>query len=256
MVIDYICDKIFNMPKKWFQNWFNSPYYHILYKRRDDEEAELFIDNLCGYLKPGIDSKMLDITCGRGRHAIYLNRKEYDVTGIDLSFASIKFAQQFENKKLHFLVHDMRNLFYINYFDFSFNLFTSFGYFEKEKEHINALKTFRKALKKDGTLVLDYMNSQKIINHLVTREKKEIDNITFHISRTVRDGKIIKTIDFDHKNKNYTFNEEVKDFKLNDFEKLCSLSGLTIIKTFGDYRLNPFDPNQSDRLIIICKKSK
>ena len=256
MVIDYISDKIFDMPKKWFQNWFNSPYYHILYKRRDDEEAELFIDNLCGYLKPGIGSKMLDIACGRGRHAIYLNRKEYDVTGIDLSFASIKFAQQFENRKLHFSVHDMRNLFYINYFDFAFNLFTSFGYFEKEKEHVNALKTFRKALKKDGILVLDYMNSQQIINHLVTREKKEIDNITFHISRTVRDGKIIKTIDFDHKNKSYTFNEEVKDFKLNDFEKLCDLAGLTIIKTFGDYCLNPFDPNQSDRLIIICKKSK
>ncbi|MEO5910829.1 MAG: class I SAM-dependent methyltransferase [Pelobium sp.] len=242
------------MPKKWFQNWFNSPYYHILYKKRDDEEAELFIDNLCSYLKPKRSSRMLDIACGRGRHAIYLNKKEYDVTGIDLSFGSIKFAQQFENKKLHFWVHDMRYNFYINYFDFAFNLFTSFGYFETEKEHINALKTFKKSLKKGGKLVLDYMNSQKIVNHLVTRETKEIDGINFHISRTVENEKIVKTIDFEHRNKHYAFKEEVKDFKQDDFLRLFKAAGLDVISIFGDYHLNAFDLNNSDRLIFICER--
>lgn len=242
------------MPKKWFQNWFNSPYYHILYKKRDDEEAELFIDNLCSFLKPHKAARMLDIACGRGRHAIYLNKKEFDVTGIDLSFSSIKFAQTFENNKLHFYVHDMRYNFYINYFDFAFNLFTSFGYFETDKEHINALKTFSKALKKDGKLVLDYMNSQKIINHLVTKEKKEVEGIDFHISRKVENGKIIKSIAFEHKNKKFDFKEEVKDFKLDDFKRLFNAAGLNITQIFGDYHLNNFDVNQSDRLIFVCEK--
>lgn len=243
------------MPKKWFQNWFNSPYYHILYKKRDEEEAEFFIDNLCSFLKPGRNSRMLDIACGRGRHAIYLNKKGYDVTGIDLSIASIKHAHQFENTKLHFYVHDMRHLFYINYFDFAFNLFTSFGYFETDKEHINALKSFQKALKKDGLLVIDYMNSQKIINQLVLREIKEVDGIEFHISRVVKDGKIIKMIDFNHRNKAFCFKEEVRDFKLKDFEKLFTSAGLEICNIFGDYHLNSFDINHSDRLIFVCKKS-
>ncbi|MRX46078.1 SAM-dependent methyltransferase [Pedobacter puniceum] len=242
------------MPKKWFQNWFNSPFYHILYKQRDEEEAELFIDNLCTLLKPAKDSRMLDIACGRGRHAIYLNKKGFDVTGIDLSIANIKYAHSFENSRLHFLVHDMRHLFYINYFDFAFNLFTSFGYFETEKEHINALKSFRKSLKADGKLVFDYMNSQKIINKLVLREIKEVDGIEFHISRTVKDGKIIKTIDFEHHAKPYSFKEEVRDFKLSDFERMFKLAGLEISHTFGDYQLNKFDINQSDRLIFVCKK--
>ena len=242
------------MPKKWFHNWFNSPYYHILYKKRDEEEAEHFIDNLCSYLKPPAEARMLDIACGRGRHAIYLNKKEYDVTGIDLSFGSINFAQQLENKKLHFLVHDMRYPFYINYFDFAFNLFTSFGYFDTDREHINALKSFKKSLKKDGILVLDYMNSQKIINHLVERETKEIDNVTFHISRMVENGKIVKTIDFEHKKKSYYFKEEVKDYKLADFKRLYDEAGLSIKAIFGDYELRDFNIDQSDRLIFICQK--
>src|SRR5688500_1353447 len=134
------------MPKKWFQNWFSSPYYHILYHQRNDEEAEFFIYNLCSYLNPVASSRLLHIACVSGRHWVYLNKKGYDVTGIDLSVSNIRFAQQFENEKLHFYVHDMRYLFYINYFDIAFNLFTSFGYFETEKDHVNALKTFRKSI--------------------------------------------------------------------------------------------------------------
>lgn len=243
------------MPKKWFQNWFNSPYYHILYKQRDNEEAEFFIDNLCKFLTPNANAFMLDIACGKGRHAIYLNKKGFDVTGIDLSVSSIKYAKQFENSKLSFFVHDMRRLFYINYFDFVFNLFTSFGYFDTEIEHINALKAFRKALKKDGKLVFDYMNSQKIINKLVPSEIKTVEGIDFHINRFVENGKIIKTIDFKHKNKKFAFKEEVRDFKLSDFERLFKASGLEICNIFGDYNLNPFDANHSDRLIFVCKKS-
>ena len=142
------------MQRKWFQYWFNSPYYHILYQKRNDAEAEHFIDNLTAFLKPAPNTKMLDIACGKGRHAIYLNKEGFDVTGIDLSEHSIKHAKKFEKDNLHFLVHDMRKLFYINYFDIAFNLFTSFGYFETENEHVNALKSFRKSLNKDGILIL------------------------------------------------------------------------------------------------------
>ena len=102
------------------------------------------MDNLCAYLQPQPEARILDIACGRGRHSIYLNKKGYDVIGIDLSESNIRHAKDFENEHLHFFVHDMRHLFYINYFDIAFNLFTSFGYFETRKEHVKALKMFLK----------------------------------------------------------------------------------------------------------------
>ncbi|WP_276359847.1 class I SAM-dependent methyltransferase [Daejeonella sp. H1SJ63] len=243
------------MTKKWFQNWFSSPYYHILYHQRNDDEAEYFIDNLCAYLKPGINSKLLDIACGRGRHSVYLNKKGYDVTGIDLSISNIRFAQQFERESLHFYVHDMRFRFYINYFDFAFNLFTSFGHFDTERDHISALKTINRSLKKDGILVLDYFNTEKISRNLSAQEVKNIDGIDFYISKKVSDGKIIKNISFEHKNKDYAFKEEVRALVYSDFEKMFRRSGFTILHHFGDFALNPFDENRSDRLIFICRKS-
>jgi len=243
------------MPKKWFQNWFSSPYYHILYHQRNDEEAEFFIDNLCAFLKPAENFRLLDIACGRGRHSVYLNKKGYDVTGIDLSNASIKFAQQFENENLQFYVHDMRNAFYINYFNIAFNLFTSFGYFESEKDHVNALKAFNKSLKKSGILVLDYFNSEKIVRNLAHQEVKHVDGIEFYITKKVANGKIIKSISFEHKNKDFSFKEEVKAFSKSDFEKMFEKSGFKVLNHFGDYALNPFDEIKSDRLIFICQKT-
>ncbi|MBG6234561.1 SAM-dependent methyltransferase [Pedobacter sp. CAN_A7] len=243
------------MQRKWFQYWFNSPYYHILYSQRNDEEAEFLIDNLSAYLKPSASSNILDIACGRGRHAIYLNKKGYDVTGIDLSEQSIKYAQQFEQKHLRFFVHDMRKLLYINYFDLALNLFTSFGYFETEKDHVDALKSFRKGIKDDGTVVIDYFNTLKILRNLTHQEIKTVDGIEFQIKKFVSDGKIIKHINFEHRGKDFAFEERVKAFTLADFERMLASSGLKLVESFGDYALNAFDENKSDRLILICKKA-
>jgi len=243
------------MPKKWFQNWFNSPYYHILYQQRNDAEAEFFIDNLCRYLKPDDHSRLLDIACGRGRHSVYLNKQGYDVTGIDLSIANIQYAKQFENQHLHFYVHDMRYLFYINYFDIALNLFTSFGYFETEYDHIKALKTFRKALKPDGLIVLDFFNSFKIKNNLKYSETKNLDGIAFHINKKLDGDKIIKCIEFEDKGQQYAFKEEVKTFAFEDFKRFFAQSGFEVVHNFGNYKLEEFDLETSDRLIFICKKT-
>lgn len=241
------------MQKEWFSDWFNSPYYHILYGERDDKEAQKFIDNLCHYLNPLPKTRILDIACGKGRHSIYLNKKGFDVVGIDLSYASIKYAKQYENDSLQFFVHDMRHLFYTHYFDLVLNLFTSFGYFETNQQHIKALKSFSRSLKKDGYFIIDFLNSEKVKKNLVSYEQKTIGNIQFTIHRKIENQKIIKEINFYADGKNYYFKEEVSDFNLANFEGLFNAAGLEICHTFGDYDLNNFDVEHSDRLIIVCK---
>lgn len=243
------------MPRKWFQNWFNSPYYHILYQQRDHAEAEFFIDNLCKYINPAPHARLLDIACGRGRHSIYFNSKGFDVTGIDLSIASIQYAKAYENAHLHFYVHDMRYLFYVNYFDIALNLFTSFGYFETDQEHIKALKNFNKALKPGGLLVLDFFNSCKVIDKLIPEMHKAVGGIDFNIHKKITNCKIIKSIDFTDQNKPYSYKEEVMAYGMNDFKVFFEQSGFEIVHCFGNYNLEEFDRDNSDRLIFICKKA-
>ena len=167
----------------WFKNWFDSPYYHILYSNRNIKEAELFIDNLVDYLKPKADSQFLDLACGKGRHSIYLNSKKFNVTGIDLSPHSIDHAKQFENDSLHFYVHDMRTPCKENHFDYVVNLFTSFGYFDDEADNYATIDSVCKVLQPNGFFVLDFFNMEKIIPSIIPHEKKTIQGIEFTIEK-------------------------------------------------------------------------
>ena len=79
----------------WFSSWFDTPYYHTLYKHRNDEEAELFVHNLMQYIQPAANSRLLDLACGKGRHSTFLakNNPAIQVVGVDLSPNSITYAQ-------------------------------------------------------------------------------------------------------------------------------------------------------------------
>src|ERR1700744_549820 len=121
--------------KEWYRNWFDSPYYDLLYKGRDQEEADMFVNNLVKHLSPSESSIMLDLACGKGRYSIALNRMGYQVTGIDLSQRKIAAAKPYQNKTLSFAVNDMRMPLEPDKYDYVFNLFTSFGYFDNEEEN-------------------------------------------------------------------------------------------------------------------------
>lgn len=242
--------------KQWFKDWFNSPYYHLLYNNRDKKEAASFIDQLLDYLHPSPEATMLDVACGRGRHSKYLADKGYTVTGIDLSIQSINVARKLENEHLSFFQHDMRMPFRVNYFDFVFNFFTSFGYFDTQRENENALRTLKNALKPGGTLVLDYLNSHYVAAHLVPEETKEKDDVVFEIQREMDNNKFLKQIDILDRNRKQrvTYTESVNAYTREDFEEMYERQGLQITGIFGDYSFNNYDEQQSPRLIIIAKK--
>ncbi|MBA3971728.1 MAG: class I SAM-dependent methyltransferase [Bacteroidetes bacterium] len=239
---------------EWYESWFDSLYYHLLYSNRDMSEAELFINNIIELLTPKKHARVLDLACGKGRHATYLNKKGFDVTGIDLSPQSIEYAKQSETDLLHFYVHDMRKLFRTNYFDIALNLFTSFGYFENDRDDNAVINSVCKALKPGGIFVLDFMNSKKAIVDLVTEETKTINNISFRITKKVENGFIVKRISFTDKGKDHVFEERVKTLMLSDFEKYFEANELKIVNLRGSYKLEEFNENTSDRLIIIGRK--
>ena len=238
----------------WFANWFDSSYYHILYKNRDEKEAELFIENLITKLQIKKESKLIDIACGKGRHATYFNSLGLDVIGVDLSPNSIATATKNENATLQFAVHDMREVYQKNSFDIATNLFTSFGYFEKMEDEQKAINAMQENLKSEGLLIFDFMNVKKVISNLVLKEQKVIDKITFNIKRKVESGHIIKDIEIIDGTKKKHFQEKVKVLTYTDFSTFISNAGLKIIDIFGNYKLEDFDSIFSDRLILICKK--
>ena len=236
--------------REWYREWFDTPYYHILYQNRDEEEAENFIDRLLETLQPPPGASVLDLACGRGRYSRYLAKKGFDVVGLDLSENSIRYARQFERENLSFFRHDMRRPFRTNYFDYIFNFFTSFGYFESEKDDLSTLKNVAAGLKPGGVFVLDFLNSRYVVSRLQGKETKVIDGIRFDIEKFVENRYVFKTVNLEDNGKAYLFCERVRLFVYEDFQRLFQQAGLKITGTYGDYQLRPFDPENSPRLIV------
>ena len=242
----------------WFKDWFNSPYYHQLYFNRDEKEAAAFIDKLIAHLQPPPSSYMLDVACGKGRHSIHLAEKGFDVTGIDLSEDSINEALQYEAGNLHFFMHDMRLPFYINYFDYAFNFFTSFGYFKTRREHDNAIRTIAQSLKPNGTFVMDYLNVHYSEDHLVHQFEKEIDGVNYYITKWFDETHFYKKIQVedDALDEPLIYTEKVAKFSLGDFTEMFAYQGLQIQDVFGDYNFGGYDVKRSPRLVMIARKGR
>lgn len=239
--------------KKWFETWFDTKYYHMLYRNRDFVEAENFITKLSSKLAISKNDILLDLACGKGRHSFFLNQLGFDVLGVDLSNESIQKAKENENERLKFKVHDMRNNL-PHSFNYVLNLFTSIGYFEDENDNIKMLNSIHTYLKNDGVLVIDFMNQKKVIANLVKNEIKKVDDIEFNITRKLNNNFIEKHIEFSDQNENFKFMEKVQALTLEKFKYYFEQSNFEIINLFGDYNLNEFDIENSDRLIIFAKK--
>lgn len=241
--------------KEWFDEWFNSIYYHILYQHRDNEEAAFFIDTLVRNLNIKQGEKILDLACGKGRHSIYLNKKGFDVTGVDLSEQNIALAKKYENDTLHFEVHDMRDVYQPDTYQYIFNLFTSFGYLDTKEANLNVIKTTVESLKVGGKLLIDFMNPYVVINHLVEAEEKVIDNVKFRITREyTEDEHLIKWIDIEDHGEHYHFYEKVKAIRRVEFLEYFERTNLKVVDVFGDYELNPYQMDKSLRLIFLVEK--
>lgn len=240
--------------KEWFNLWFDSPYYHILYKHRDYTDAKLFLDHLIGYLDIRSEHKLLDLACGRGRHAVYLNQKGLEVVGLDLSAENVAYANRFANARLRFYEHDMRDVFAECCFNFILNLFTSFGYFKDREDDIRVIRAAAKNLAPGGKLLIDFLNPVKAINEMVSHENKQIEGITFHISKTVENGFIYKMIEFKDQGKFFNFQEKVKAIEYPTFLQYFETAGLQMEQVFGNYQLEAYDENTSDRMIFVLSR--
>jgi 2-polyprenyl-3-methyl-5-hydroxy-6-metoxy-1,4-benzoquinol methylase len=241
------------MNKPWYKEWFNSQYYHLLYRHRDNEEAKIFLNNLQKALHFLPTYHILDLACGRGRHSIYLNSLGFEVTGLDLSEANIRYASQYQNHRLHFAIHDMKEVYKPQAFDVVLNLFTSFGYFRNDEENQQVISSVYTMLKPGGIFVLDYLNVSLIQLDEQIKESK-VDDVIFRIRKFAENDRIIKEIEvIDGKNQ-YFYYEKVKYYTAETLCNMIEKEGMKILHIYGNYHLSTFNPSVSERVIIVSSK--
>jgi SAM-dependent methyltransferase len=243
----------------WFEEWFDSPLYELLYAYRNEEEARRLADLIEEKIPPGDFSNIIDVGCGRGRHSIALAERGYHVTGFDLSPTAIDKARRIAGERdlsnVRFVVQDMRQPL-DDMFDAAFNLFTTFGYFLEDSENERVLKSVNSMLKPKGLFLIDYLNATKVESELVPESEGSHDGIDYSIRKEIKNGCVYKNIRFSGEKigSEKEYNERVKLYGREWFEESLKRAEYNVKDIWGNYDGDPFNESTSPRLIVVAQK--
>ena len=243
------------IPPDWYKNWFGNEYLTV-YAHRDEAEAEDLIKLIHLNTTLTAGARILDLCCGQGRHVLRLAEMGYSVIGLDLSRTLLQVAKfrRIPTQKANFVQADMRFLPASQSFNLLLNLFTSFGYFEKDQENQAVLDQFNLVLKPDGYFVFDYLNTDHVLSNLVPSHSDTVGDYFIETERQITRNIVQKKITI-HKDRLKTvFYESVKMYKPEEIKTMLYHSGLKILNIFGDYKGSDFNSSMPRLLIIGQKK--
>jgi SAM-dependent methyltransferase len=239
------------MDKEWYKSWFGNDYLTV-YSHRDQNEARQVINLIRTHITIKDDFKILDLCCGPGRHALILAGLGYEVYGIDLSRTLLEIAKfhRGENQPAYFIQADMRQLPIRHNFDLLLNLFTSFGYFEADKENEGVFFQFHHVLKPGGYFIFDYFNRSHVVNHLIPYHQEQIEDVLIEQERFIKGERIQKVITLKREGNRTVFHESVKLYEPEQILCMMKKTNLHVLQVFGDYSGEPLTA-ESERFIVI-----
>ena len=240
----------------WYEDWFDRDEYELVYQCRDEDEAERAVDLVERLAAPDAGAEIVDAGCGRGRHARALARRGYRITGFDLSARALRQARrraEAEGLSVRFVQNDLRQPLCTTCADGVVNLFSSFGYFEKEADHQRAVQALAETLRPGGFLVQDFLNAPEAERTLVPEDTTRRGGVEINQQRWIEGDRINKEITLHENGAERTFTESVRLLTLGDFETLYAAAGLTLRETCGDYDGRAYAAD-SPRLILYAVK--
>lgn len=260
------------MTEPWWATTFDDKYLKtygdFVTLQRTRREVSFITRNLG--LRTG--ARILDLGCGYGRHTIELASRGYNVTGLDYSPTFLRIArEEIQRSKVRatFIRGDMRSFRSRTHFDAVINMFTSFGYFESEKDHVRVLQSVGRVLKPRGGFLIDVNNSIALLIRFLRAHKplRRSEQLTGTEKHRLSNGLLVSTshrLDVDswrwkmmrtwkENGKQRNYETRVRLFSLPELTHLLSDCSMQVENTWGDFDGSPFIWN-SPRLIVLARK--
>jgi SAM-dependent methyltransferase len=237
----------------WYREWFGQDYLE-LYAHRDAGEADRHVAAVCAWLEGTRPRAVLDLACGAGRHTEALRRRGLRALGVDLSLTLLALRPDLPRVR-----GDMRCLpFTRDSFDWVLNFFTSFGYFESERENFRVLEEIVRVLAPGGRFLIDFLNRDRVLQELepfsaIEEEGRRVEIQRWYDPVSCRINKRITVRPAAGPARTYL--ESVRAYSQEEVVIGLSWAGLELTDLFGNFQGEPFR-RDSERLILVGRRPR
>jgi len=224
--------------------------------RRDLAAEE--IERLIQLLNLTPELRICDLCCGIGRHSLELARRGFAVTAVDRTqrylYQAADVARN-EGLEIEFVRADMRDFCQPESFDVVLNLFTSFGYFDAQRDDRQVIENAHRSLRPGGRLVLDLMSKEIMARVFRARDWHPVDGGVLLEDRKILDGWTCIanrwTLITEGRQQEWTFSH-----RLYSAAELCSLledCRFSRTAAYGGLDGAPYD-EKAERLVVLASK--
>ncbi len=246
--------------KEWFRD---ESFWRKMYPYLFNPEKHAIAEAEMLHLMKLIDFKggdILDMCCGPGRHASVLSRLGYHVVGVDSSPFLLSKARETPEpgtaQNIEWVLQDIRDFHRPESFDLVINMFTSFGYFQDDRENFRVLERALENLKPGGYLVLDLLGKERLARMFqpTVAETFSDGNILIQRNEIINDWQSIRNEWILITNgKVETFRFEIQLYSGREIKYLLDQVGFRSVRVYGDLTGIPYDID-ARRLIVTAQK--
>ncbi len=244
--------KVNTKEPEWFQRWFNEDYAE-LYSHRDLKQACNQVQVCVSHANIKKRDLILDLACGSGRHLAAWRSLGYRAIGVDLSHVLLGQSKKAGHKVAQV---DMRHLpFGSGVFSLVTSFFSSYGYFKTAEEDAQVLRGVYNILLPSGWFYLDLANKVPIVNGLIPRDEKILDNGRVIQQRKMQGSVVVKRIELIKAHHTpRLFEERLRLYTLEEIKAACISHGFTIHSVLGDEAGNVYESELSPRMSLLLRK--
>lgn len=239
-------------------------YYYDIEKvgRSFDDE----IDFLFRIFQQHSIKSIVDLGCGTGEHVSALQKRGFQIRGVDISETMIGVAKK-RYPDCEFVLADLQSFKVEPTVDAVICIFGTFNYIIKDEDISKSLSSIYDLLPSKGILILEIWNSypvQKIKKKPISPVSlSKVGNTMIKRNRGFRvanspDG-LPNLVEV-----NFIFNlnqEIIKDrhimrvYSYEEITEILQCSGFELVSSFGNYKMEKFQDN-AGRMVLICKRIK
>jgi len=215
--------------RDWYRTFFADGFWAVADVEYSPERTEAEVEYLEAVLRelaPG--PRLADLGCGKGRHAVALAERGFDVTAIDVAEELLG-----EAPSVTWIAHDLLSArpWPLGRVDAAI-LVQSFGW-GSDADQRRLLARVRRHLEPGGLLVLDVSNAAAIIRNLAPHAEAELPSGTVALDRSydVGTGRSVGSITLDGHRREHS----IRLYHCDQVEALLRESGFEVIRADADF---------------------